>query len=280
MSDTIQQKDIEILIGLAISEDIGEGDITSRAIFSADDVSQGVITAKQQGILCGTDVVRIVYEIIDPKVLVTPLVQDGSRIAISDAVVSVAGPTISILAGERIALNFIQRMTAIATRTAYAVSLLQGTAITLLDTRKTIPGFRKLDKYAVKTGGGVNHRMGLYDMVMIKDNHIRAAGSITRAVQLVRERYGTRYMIEVETEDLDNVTEAVASGVDIIMLDNMNRAMMKAAVDIVDKRAKIEVSGNMDELRIKEIVGLEVDYISMGSLTHSVAAFDLSMDFN
>jgi nicotinate-nucleotide pyrophosphorylase (carboxylating) len=193
---------------------------------------------------------------------------------------TVTGPTISVLSGERIVLNFIQRMTAIATRTAQIVSTLNGTDIKLLDTRKTLPGFRRLDKYAVKTGGGVNHRMGLYDMVMIKDNHIRAAGSIARAVQLVQKRYGARYMIEVETEGLEDVAEAVASGADIIMLDNMDVSTMKAAVDLINRKARIEISGNMTEDRIKEISGLDVDYISMGSLTHSVQAFDLSMDFD
>ncbi|HOT43302.1 MAG TPA: carboxylating nicotinate-nucleotide diphosphorylase [Spirochaetota bacterium] len=280
MNDGIQRKDIETLIGLAISEDIGEGDITSRAIFREGDASKGVIVAKQQGIFCGGDIARIVYGIIDPAVSVTQLVRDGEAIAANDKVIAVDGPTVGILSGERITLNFIQRMTAIATRTASVVSMLRGTNIQLLDTRKTLPGFRRLDKYAVKTGGGTNHRMGLYDMVMIKDNHIRAAGSIARAVQLVRERYGTKYTVEVEAEDLGNVSEAVACGADIIMLDNMDTAMMKKAVELIGKRARIEVSGNMDEKRIKEIVGLDVDYISMGSLTHSVAAFDLSMDFD
>jgi len=280
MNNGIQRKDIETLIGLAISEDIGEGDITSRAIFREGDISKGVIAAKQQGIFCGGDVVRIVYEIIDPAVSVTLLVRDGDAIAARDNVIAVAGPTVSILSGERIALNFIQRMTAIATRTASVVSLLRGTHIKLLDTRKTLPGFRKLDKYAVKIGGGTNHRMGLYDMVMIKDNHIRAAGSIDRAVQLVRKRYGTKYTVEVEAEDLHSVSEAVAAGADIIMLDNMDAAMMKKAADLIGKKVKIEVSGNMDEERIKEIIGLDIDYISMGSLTHSVTAFDLSMDFD
>jgi len=280
MNDVIQRKDIETLIQLAISEDIGEGDITSRAIFGGGDVSKGVIAAKQRGIFCGVDVARIVYEIIDPAVSVTPLVRDGDEIAVQDRIIAVTGPTLSILSGERITLNFIQRMTAIATRTASVVSMLRGTNSKLLDTRKTLPGFRKLDKYAVKTGGGTNHRMGLYDMVMIKDNHIRAAGSIARAVELVRERYGTRYTVEVEAEDLGNVAEAVAAGADIIMLDNMDATMMKKAVGLIGKRARIEVSGNMDEKRIQEIAGLDVDYISMGALTHSVTAFDLSMDFD
>ncbi len=280
MNHIIQTKDIQTLVDLAIIEDIGGGDVTSKAIFSPEHSSNSIIRAKARGIFCGAEVARIVYEIIDPAVSVIQLVRDGDAIDTSDAVLAVAGPTISVLSGERIVLNFIQRMTAIATRTAAVISMLRGTGIQLLDTRKTLPGFRTLDKYAVKTGGGTNHRMGLYDMVMIKDNHIRAAGSISRAVQLIREHYGTRYMVEVETENLDNVAEAIASGADIIMLDNMDTANMKSAVEMINRKAKIEVSGNMTEDRIKEIIGLDVDYISMGSLTHSVTAFDLSMDFD
>ncbi len=280
MNETILKNDIESLVYLAIDEDIGSGDVTSQAIFKNDDVARGVIRSKGEGIFCGAEVARIVYEIIDPRVTVTPLVGDGKRIKKKDMVMIAEGPTIGVLSGERIVLNFIQRMTAIATRTAGVVSMLNGTNIKLLDTRKTLPGFRKLDKYAVKTGGGVNHRMGLYDMVMIKDNHIRAAGSITRAVRIVRERYNTRYKVEVETESLEDVAEAVASGTDIIMLDNMDTATMKAAVALIGKKARIEVSGTMTEERMKEIIGLEVDFVSMGSLTHSVQAFDLSMDFD
>jgi nicotinate-nucleotide pyrophosphorylase (carboxylating) len=280
MSDTIQLADVEPLIRLAIKEDIAGGDVTSRAIFNPGDRSQAMIISKQQGIFCGAAMARYVYEIIDPLVSVEPVAGDGDSIAERDRVMDISGPTISVLAGERIVLNFLQRMCGIATRTAQTVSLLKGTNIKLLDTRKTLPGFRAIDKYAVKTGGGTNHRMGLYDMVMIKDNHIKAAGSISKAVSLVREQYGARYDIEVETTNLDEVKEAVAAGADIIMLDNMNTDMMKTAVGAIEKKARIEVSGNMDEERIKEIRGLGVDYISMGSLTHSVKAFDLSMEFH
>jgi nicotinate-nucleotide pyrophosphorylase (carboxylating) len=277
--DEIQLADVETLIRIAIKEDIDGGDITSRAIFKPENRSKAVINSKQKGIFCGVDMARYVYEIIDPAVSVVPAVRDGDVIEERETVMTMSGPTISVLAGERITLNFLQRMSGIATRTAQAVSLLKGTNIKMLDTRKTLPGFRVLDKYAVKTGGGTNHRMGLYDMVMIKDNHIEAAGSISGAVSLVRKNYGARYTIEVETKNLDEVREAVAAGADIIMLDNMNSSMMKAAVGIINKIARIEVSGNMDEERIKEIKDLDIDYISMGLLTHSVRAFDLSMEF-
>lgn len=276
----IKRAEVEQLVRLALSEDIGEGDITSRAIFSEDDVCGGAIVSRQGGIVCGCDMVEYVYEILDPRVKVVSNVKDGDTIGPGSKVMTIQGPTISVLSGERTALNFIQRMTGIATRTSGVVSLLAGTGIHLLDTRKTAPGYRLLDKYAVKTGGGTNHRMGLYDMVMVKDNHIRAAGGIQHAVGMVRERYEMRYQVEVETTSLDEVREAVSSGADIIMLDNMDPAMMKTAVDIINKKTRIEVSGNIDEFSIAKIRGLAIDYISMGSLTHSVTAFDLSMEFD
>jgi nicotinate-nucleotide pyrophosphorylase (carboxylating) len=278
MSGTIRRADVETLIRLSISEDIAGGDITSQAIFNQGDSAHGAIISKQQGVFCGSDMVRYVYEMIDPSISVSHNVHDGDIIGKRDMVMTISGPTIGVLSGERIALNFVQRMTGIATRTSNVVSLLKNTRIKLLDTRKTLPGFRTLDKYAVKTGGGTNHRMGLYDIVMIKDNHIRAAGGISRAVNIVRERYGTRYVIEVEAANLDEAREAAATGADIIMLDNMDRPSMITAVELINRKAKIEVSGNMDEERIKEIRDLNVDYISMGSLTHSVTAFDLSME--
>jgi nicotinate-nucleotide pyrophosphorylase (carboxylating) len=275
----IKRADVEQLIRMAIAEDIGEGDITSRAIFTDADTSRGTIVSRQDGVICGCDMVRYVYGVLDARVSVVQAVNDGAAIGPGSEILSVEGPTISVLSGERIALNFMQRMTGIATRTSRVVSLLAGTPIRLLDTRKTTPGYRLLDKYAVRTGGGTNHRMGLYDMVMVKDNHISAAGGIGRAVAMVREQYGSKYTVEVEAATLDEVGEAVRSGADIIMLDNMDREMMKAAVDIIQRKARIEISGNMDETRIMQIRELAVDYISMGSLTHSVAAFDLSMEF-
>ena len=275
----IKLTDVEQLIRMAIAEDIGEGDVTSHAIFTDADSSRGTIVSRQEGILCGCDMVRYVYEILDSRVSVVPVVADGAMIGPGCTVMSVEGPTVSVLSGERIALNFLQRMTGIATRTSRVVSLLACTSIRLLDTRKTPPGYRLLDKYAVRTGGGTNHRMGLYDMVMIKDNHISAAGGIGKAVAMVRERYGSRFTVEVEAATLDEVREAVSSGATIIMLDNMDKEMMQTAVGIIQRKARIEVSGNIDESRIKQIRELPVDFISMGSLTHSVTAFDLSMEF-
>lgn len=279
MSSIFKCSEVETLIRLALEEDIGFGDITSQAIFDKNAISHARIISKDTGVLCGTEIVACVYKVVDPSVKVTGTMKDGMNIHPDDEVLKITGPTIGLLSGERIALNFIQHMSGIASRTAQIASLLKGTQITLLDTRKTLPGFRKIDKYAVKTGGGTNHRMGLYDMVMIKDNHIQAAGSIAKAVNTTRNAYGSRYTIEVETATLDEVQEAVSASIDIIMLDNMDTTMIKKAISIINKQAKIEVSGNMDENRIKELINLDIDFVSMGSITHSVKAFDLSMEF-
>ena len=275
----IQKKDVKKLIELGLKEDIGRGDITSSAIFSRHDESRALIISKGHGYLCGTLMVQYVYEFIDKEVVVERLMEDGSEILPGIEIIRISGPTISVLTGERTALNFLQRMTGIATKTAGVVTMLKGSRIAILDTRKTLPGYRLLDKYAVKTGGGTNHRMGLYDMVMIKDNHIRRAGGIARAMQIIRNRYGSRYTVEVETSNLDEVREALSSQADIIMLDNMSRSQMESAIQLINKSAKIEISGNIDEDRISSLKDLSVDYISMGSLTHSVQAFDLSMRF-
>jgi nicotinate-nucleotide pyrophosphorylase (carboxylating) len=280
VSGAVAMKDVEELIRLAVREDIGSGDLTSRAIFGESDVSEAAIISRERGILCGTDLVGHVYGYIDQSVEVTCLMHDGDEIGPGDRVVLLKGPTIGLLSGERTVLNFLQRMSGVASRTASAVSLLDGTAISLLDTRKTVPGFRMLDKYAVKTGGGMNHRMGLYDMVMIKDNHIRAAGGVGRAIRMVRERYGTRYRIEAEASTLEEAREAAAEGADIIMLDNMDRSLVKAAIEVIAKKAKIEVSGNLDEEKIRGMIDLDIDYLSMGSITHSAAAFDFSIEFS
>lgn len=279
MSLNIAKSDVESLIRMALDEDIKGGDITSEAIFSGHESSSASIISKGRGIACGVEIVVFVFEVLDPGVKVTCHVKDGMKIGPGEEVLQLEGPIISLLSGERTALNFIQRMSGISTKTAEICALLEGTGITLLDTRKTMPGMRKLDKYAVKTGGGGNHRMGLYDMVMIKDNHIKAAGSIEKAVMLTRKKYGTRYTLEVEASTIDEVEEAAACGVDIIMLDNMTDSMMRDSVEVIRKRAKIEVSGSINKDRIEKIRNLPVDYISMGALTHSVKAFDLSMSF-
>lgn len=267
------------LIDLALKEDVAGGDITSEAIFPPGQFSESKIIAKEQGILCGLPLAREVYRRIDPSIEMSILKNDGEEVKAGNEVVRFKGPTGALLTGERTLLNFMQRLSGIATMTARLMKILEGTDIKILDTRKTLPGFRILDKYAVRTGGGQNHRMGLFDMVMIKDNHIKAAGSITEAVNLVRAKWNDRFRIEVETTSHEEVREAVLAGADIIMLDNMTTSTMEKAVEIIDRRAKVEISGNVDEARLQEIKHIKIDYISLGALTHSVQAFDLSMKF-
>lgn len=280
MSKSIQLSQIKDIIDLALNEDIGTGDITTGAIFDGTENSEAIILSKNSGIFCGADIIKHIYSVVDKNVVIDIQCQDGSRIQYGDMVAHLKGSTKSILIGERTMLNFIQRMSGIATKTDELAVLLEGTSIKILDTRKTVPGLRLLDKYAVLAGGGSNHRFGLYDMVMIKDNHISAAGSISNAVSLVRQRYGNTYQIEVETGTLDEVREALEAKIDIIMLDNMDKALMQQSLDIIQGTVKVEVSGNMDKERIKDIRDLKIDFISLGALTHSVRAFDLSMKFS
>jgi nicotinate-nucleotide pyrophosphorylase (carboxylating) len=275
----IKYEDVSQLIGLALAEDIGSGDITTRAVFDKDHESHARIISKESGIFCGGDVVSYVYRQIDPHVKVKINISDGAHIKRNDIAVELSGKTISLLEGERTAMNFLQRMCGIATFSMETANLLSGTKIKILDTRKTLPGFRLLDKYAVKSGGGENHRMGLYDMVLIKDNHIKAAGGITEAIRKIKLVYGNKFKIEVEASNISEIKEALQNNADIIMLDNMSIAVMAESVSIINKNALIEVSGNVDEKRIEQLRKLDIDFISMGALTHSVTAFDLSMKF-
>ncbi len=270
---------VKDIIRLALAEDVGPGDVTSDAIFADKDTTDARIVAKQEGIYCGSPMIEYVYSELDDGIAVTVNREEGAPVRPGDTVATISGSTRAILSGERTVLNFIQRMSGIATRTRHVIDLLQGTGIQLLDTRKTAPGLRIPDKYAVACGGGTNHRMGLFDMVMIKDNHIRAAGGITAAVNMVRHKHGNTYQVEVETTTLEEVEEAVHAGAGIIMLDNMDITTMTEAVSSIKDRARTEVSGNMDEKKILALKNIQVDYISMGGLTHSVTAFDLSMKF-
>ncbi len=278
--NSIKSEDVNNLIVMAIAEDIKDGDITSLAVFSDEAAATGLITAKDNGIVCGCEMVRLVYEVIDRNVQVEILKPDGSSVYTHETIIRVEGPVVAVLSGERIALNFLQRMSGISTRTNRMVKLLEGSGISILDTRKTLPGHRVLDKYAVKTGGGENHRMGLYDMIMIKDNHIKAAGGIVSAVDLVRKKYGAAYTVEVEADTVDIVEEACKTDADIIMLDNMDNEEISKALDIIDGKMKVEVSGNITEERIKSLSSLDIDYMSIGALTHSVTAFDYSMNIS
>lgn len=266
---------IDDLIERALTEDIGAGDITTDAIIGEDRKAQAVWVAKQSGIVAGLFVAERVFQRLDKDFKWMPNVNEGDRIAGGDVLVEMEGTCRAVLTAERVALNFVQRMSGIATKTAAMVKMLEGYPAKILDTRKTIPGFRFLDKYAVKAGGGSNHRNGLYDMVMIKENHIRAAGSIERALELVH-RQAPGIKIEVETTTLGEVEEALQAGADIIMLDNMSTETMRQAVIMINKRAKTEASGNMTIGRLAEVAGTGVDYISVGALTHSAEAFDIS----
>jgi len=262
----------------ALAEDIGPGDVTTNAIIPARAEMRGRIVAKQDGIVAGLDVAKAVYEMVDPKVTFSACVEEGAQVKNRDLLAQVTGPARALLTGERTALNFLGRMSGIATMTHKYMEALAGTKAVVLDTRKTVPGLRDLDKLAVKRGGGQNHRHALYDMVLIKDNHIDFAGSITRAVELARASAGD-LQIEVETRSLADVSEALSLGVDWIMLDNMSNETMRDAVKLVKGRAKLEASGNITIENIRSVAETGVDYISVGALTHSVIVFDVSFKY-
>ena len=279
MKDILNLKE---LIEMALAEDLGEnGDVTAEAIFT-DEVYSFSLVSKDEGILCGIEIFKMVMARVDTNIKIKTFFADGDPIKRGDIVASVSGPAVSILKGERTALNFISHLSGIATKTYLFVKEADGkTAI--LDTRKTLPGYRGLHKYAVRCGGGTNHRMGLYDMVMIKDNHADAAGGIKSALEKVRAKWGDKYKIEVEARNLNEVKEALDCAADIIMLDNMTDDVMTEAVKFIAGRAKTEASGNMSFERIKSAASSGVDSISFGELTHTVKAFDFSLkeiDFN
>ncbi|WP_022849719.1 carboxylating nicotinate-nucleotide diphosphorylase [Limisalsivibrio acetivorans] len=265
------------LIQLALDEDIGTGDLTATAFESFKTQATFSFIAKQDCIICGTKVAKEVYYTLDPVVNVEFFVEDGERITERKVIGQVTGPASSILTGERTALNFIQRLTGVATNTARYVEALSDTNIKILDTRKTTPGWRRLEKYAVKTGGGWNHRLGLFDGVMLKDNHIDAAGSITKAVANVRRFIPTTVKVEIETRNLEEVREAVEAGADIIMLDNFKRETIQDAIDIIDGKAKVEVSGGISLEYLPKLKGMAIDYISIGALTHQAVGVDISL---
>ncbi len=272
-------QEIDTIVAAALQEDMPDGDVTSDNVIPPDSVSEAVIKANQYGILAGLPVALRVFEALDPDVAFDALFSDGDPAGPGDKLAIVKGNTIALLKGERTALNFLQRLSGIATLTSRYVAALKGTETRLLDTRKTTPGLRVLEKYAVKMGGGRNHRLNLSDMVMLKDNHIRLVGSIAEAIRRARSRIEPAIKIEVETTTLAEVQEAVESGADMIMLDNMTLEAMKEVVDWVAGRTPLEVSGNVDLEGIRKIAELGVDYISVGRLTHSYQSLDISMDF-
>lgn len=269
---------IQKIIELAITEDVANGDITTESIIPVNKTAVATMTAKAPGVISGVEIIKSVFEYFDKKIIWTPYVKDGQRVIRGEVILKVEGSYRALLTAERTALNILQRMSGIATATARYVKELEGTNAKILDTRKTAPGMRILDKMAVKAGGGQNHRMGLYDMVLIKDNHIKVAGGISKAVSQVRERIPAGMLVETETTNLSEVKEALDAGSDIIMLDNMENKTMAEAVTMVAGKAKTEASGNMSLERLRGVALTGVDYISAGSLTHSVTALDISMN--
>ncbi len=266
------------LIRRALKEDLGDdGDVTTAAIF-ADEIGSARLTSKGTGVLAGIDLFAEVFREIDPGTVVEPKLGDGDELEPGDIVALARGSAASLLAAERVALNFVSFLSGIATAARrYARAAGQAGATKIIDTRKTLPGYRELSKYAVKTGGGENHRMGLYDMVLIKDNHIDLAGSVTTAVRRVRSKWAGRFRIEVECRTLKEVAEALDARVDIVMLDNMPRREIARALKLIGGRAKVEVSGNADLSTVKRLAGKAIDFISVGRLTHSVESFDFSL---
>lgn len=272
---------IDKLIDLGLEEDINTGDVTTDSIIPESTNAVATMTAKQDGVISGIDVIKKVYERFQKDIVYTTYFKNGDHVKKGDVLLRIEASYPTLLKGERLSLNIFQRMCGIATETAKYVKELKGTSTELLDTRKTAPGLRVLDKMAVKDGGGTNHRMGLYDMAMIKDNHIKMAGGITKAVEQVRGNIPATIKIEVETTNLAEVDEAIAAGADIIMLDNMDNATMAAAVQTIKasgKAIKTEASGNMSIPRLVEVAATGVDYISVGALTHTVKGMDISMN--
>lgn len=270
---------VDEIIKTAIDEDVNYLDISSEYIFAPEQRSEAYFLAKADGVLSGIDVAMRVFELLDDTFECTVHKRDGEKIKKGDIIAEFSGSTAALLKGERTALNLIQHMSGIATAANRAVKAVEGTKVSIADTRKTLPGLRALQKYAVTCGGGKNHRFNLSDAAMLKDNHIDAAGGITAAVTALRKKCGHMVNIEVETRNLDEVKEALAAGASIIMLDNMTNDEMSEAVKLVDGRALLEASGNITEENLREKAETGVDIISMGALTHSVKAFDISMKF-
>lgn len=277
MNRITMQLNADELIRLALSEDITSEDITTNAVMREKKQGEVQLICKQDGILAGLGIFERVFQILDEDTVINSCCRDGEEIKNGQLIATVTGDIRVLLSGERTALNYLQRMSGIATYTHAIASLLAGTKTKLLDTRKTTPNMRIFEKYAVKVGGGYNHRYNLSDGVLLKDNHIGAAGSVAKAIAMAKEYAPFVRKIEVEAENLEMVTEAVEAGADIIMLDNMTPDEMKQAVQIIDGRAETECSGNVTKENVARLVDLGVDYISCGALTHSAPILDLSL---
>ena len=277
--------EVEEIVRRALSEDIGTGDITTALTIPGDSVSRAQIIMKEDGIIAGLEVAALVfgftansYSAFGQELEFTLIAEEGSRVRVGDAVAEITGMTAAILTGERTALNILQRMSGIATQTARLVELISHTGAAIVDTRKTTPGLRTLEKYAVRTGGGRNHRMGLYDAVLIKDNHIAAVGGIAAAIERARAGAPHTVKIEIECDTIDQVEQALEAGADMILLDNMSPDTLGKAVEICEGRALTEASGGITEESIVAVAETGVDLISVGALTHSVRALDISLE--
>ncbi len=277
----IPQIEYEPLVRAALLEDIGPGDITTMACIPAMTRARATLTAKSPGVIAGLDVAALAFRLLDPDCDWQPRVNDGHVVGDEPLPLAVvSGDARAILTAERVALNFLQRLSGVATVTARCVARVQGTNARIADTRKTTPGLRALEKYAVRCGGGHNHRVGLYDCVLIKDNHIQAAGSISQAVARARDFAPHTMKIEVECDTLEQVGEALAVHADIILLDNMDTETMRKAVETIGGRAIAEASGGLTESRLAEVAAIGVNVLSIGALTHSAPAMDISLDFH
>lgn len=278
MSNLLHGFIIDDYVKEALKEDIGFGDITTDALASEGDVLQGALMTRESGILCGTQVFKIVFETLSKDIQIKFYFNDGDKISAGDKIADISGPARFLLTGERTALNYIQRMSGIATETNKYKQAIGEYPAKIVDTRKTTPNFRVFEKYSVKTGGGALHRFNLSDCVMIKDNHIRLAGSITNAVEKIKAQISHAHKIEVECDTLEQVKEAVACGADIIMLDNMTINQMKEAVALINGKAVIEASGNVNLDTVKEIASTGVDIISSSAIVAKANTLDLALD--
>ena len=278
MDKGLNQKEIEKLIKIGLEEDIGLGDITSRSILSPDDINVAEVLTRENIVLCGLNILKSVFLTLDPDIdFSDDRFNDGDNLKSNTKIISIKGKGIALLEGERVALNILQRLCGIATLTKEYVE--KANPVRILDTRKTTPGLRLFEKYAVSCGGGKNHRFGLYDAVLIKDNHIKAAGGIIKAVEKIKKNYNNSIQIEVETTTLSEVNDAIIAKSDIIMLDNMPLEDIKKAVNLIDGRASIEVSGSISVDQLNALSKVNIDFVSIGALTHSSKASDISMNF-
>jgi nicotinate-nucleotide pyrophosphorylase (carboxylating) len=268
---------VEPIIENALKEDMGARDITTELLFPEDSTCHAIVQAKEEGIIAGVPIAKRIFRRLNKDIQWAENKRDGEGVAKGDILVRIHGSEKAILAGERTALNFIQRLSGIATLTSKFVKAVEGLPVKITDTRKTAPGLRILDKYAVRAGGGHNHRLGLFDGVLIKDNHLKLIGSITEAIRRIRKMTGSRFRIEVETSTLDEVREALAAGADIIMLDNMSLRTMRKSVEIINGRTLIEASGGITLRNVRGVAETGVNIISLGTLTHSPKALDISL---